>query len=425
MSIVKSEIAVCHDNGITLLSLEIVMCKDIVENMVPRTCYAYKNGLLFTCKDDQKVYFWKDERVETFAGSGEKGSRDGTLIYAQFHTPTGLCVEFDHVVYVADYRFGSIRQITTLKHTASFLRALNKLIDAFSIHDKHRNYTEKTLEEAICLVSDCVEVMTHNIGNINDDHSNLPKKLNDPEGSISAKTYDSLKLLLWGLQQVHRNAQHFKYNDVSLLSCMTLDIENLHSTVNMKHGTHTMLQYARSFATSIKESVKSLVTWSAHYFTGSKRWYPLSENNLALCELHFPAPLSPAVMSDEERFEMREWASMNGAVVRQRSTRQETTMAKAGTLPEAAYRSLLQPSNSELEDPFDDQEITENEDEAWDNDDDEVLEFDGDGDSNSESSDEEGNTGIQSAEIGREATFLIGQSSRYGRVVRLNNRFIS
>ena len=54
-----------------------------------------------------------------------------------------------------------------------------------------------------------------------------------------------------------------------------------------------------------------------------------------------------------------------------------------------------------------------------------MLEFDGDSNSNSESSDEEENTWIQSAEIGREATFLIGQSSRYGRVVRLNNRCIS
>ena len=70
-----------------------------------------------------------------------------------------------------------------------------------------------------------------------------------------------------------------------------------------------MLQYARSFATSIKESVKSLVTWSAHYFTGSIGWYPLSENKLALSELHFPTPLSPSAMSDEERFGMSEWAS--------------------------------------------------------------------------------------------------------------------
>ncbi len=91
MSIVKSEMAVCHDDGITLLSLETVMCKDIVENMVPRICSAYKNGLLFTCKDDQKLYLWKDEGVETFAGSDETGSRDGTVTYSQFHTPTVLC----------------------------------------------------------------------------------------------------------------------------------------------------------------------------------------------------------------------------------------------------------------------------------------------------------------------------------------------
>ena len=49
---------------------------------------------------------------------------------------------------------------------------------------------------------------------------------------------------------------------------------------HMKHGTQTILQYARSFIASIKESVKSLVTWSAHYFTGSRRWYPLSKTTL-------------------------------------------------------------------------------------------------------------------------------------------------
>ena len=70
---------------------------------------------------------------------------------------------------------------------------------------------------------------------------------------------------------------------------------------------------------------------------------------------------------------------------------------------------MLQPSNSALEDPFKDEEMAENE--ARDESDDEMLEFDGNSNSNNESSDEEENTGIQSAEIGREATFLIGQSS--------------
>ena len=40
---------------------------------------------------------------------------------------------------------------------------------------------------------------------------------------------------------------------------------------------------------------------------------------------------------------MRDWASINGAVVRQRSCRQETTMARVGTLPENAYFKELTP----------------------------------------------------------------------------------
>ena len=40
---------------------------------------------------------------------------------------------------------------------------------------------------------------------------------------------------------------------------------------------------------------------------------------------------------------MREWASINGAVVRQRSCRQEITMARVGTLPENVYFKELTP----------------------------------------------------------------------------------
>ena len=40
---------------------------------------------------------------------------------------------------------------------------------------------------------------------------------------------------------------------------MTSSLENLDSTVNKKHGTQTVLTYAQSFASSVKESVKRLV----------------------------------------------------------------------------------------------------------------------------------------------------------------------
>ena len=40
---------------------------------------------------------------------------------------------------------------------------------------------------------------------------------------------------------------------------------------------------------------------------------------------------------------MREWASSNGAVVRQRSGRQETTMARSGTLSKNTHYKELKP----------------------------------------------------------------------------------
>ena len=59
---------------------------------------------------------------------------------------------------------------------------------------------------------------------------------------------------------------------------MTLSLENLHSTMNKKHGTQSVLTYAQFFASSMKESVKHLVEWGAYYFTSRKIWYPLHEN---------------------------------------------------------------------------------------------------------------------------------------------------
>ena len=82
---------------------------------------------------------------------------------------------------------------------------------------------------------------------IKEKNENLPKVLKGSEGSISNKTYDSIKLLEWVLTQLQSNYEDYgKY--VNLLSSMTLDIEHLHSTVNYKQGFQTMLQYTRSFA---------------------------------------------------------------------------------------------------------------------------------------------------------------------------------
>ena len=94
-----------------------------------------------------------------------------------------------------------------------------------------------------------------------------------------------------------------------------------------------MLQYARSFASSIKESLKSLTQWSTYYFISKDSWYPLPENSINFKDFKMPVPLPPAKMTAENKETMREWTFVNGKAVRQRTVHQETTMAKAGTLP--------------------------------------------------------------------------------------------
>ena len=66
--------------------------------------------------------------------------RDGLAKHAEFYQPAGLCVEFDHVVYVCDARTSCIKVFTTLTETATFLDAVGKIYKAFSIHDKHAQY---------------------------------------------------------------------------------------------------------------------------------------------------------------------------------------------------------------------------------------------------------------------------------------------
>ena len=78
----------------------------------------------------------------------------------------------------------------------------------------------------------------------------LRNSLNGPEGSVSAVTVCSIKMLLWGLKKLKENCESFLYNEVNLLSCMTLSVENLHSAVNRKQGTQTLVPYAQDFGTT-------------------------------------------------------------------------------------------------------------------------------------------------------------------------------
>ena len=153
----------------------------------------------------------------------------------------------------------------------------------------------------------------------------LPNSLDGPGGSFSAVAVCSIKMLLWGLKKLKEDCESFNYNEVNLLNCMTLSVENLHSALNRKQGTQTLVSYAQDFATTIKEFIKAVTKWSIHYFTTRERWYPLPDSGVSLASLQFlkrTKNLSGKTLNSDQKREMREWGSVNGAVAREQSCRQ-------------------------------------------------------------------------------------------------------
>ena len=123
-----------------------------------------------------------------------------------------------------------------------------------------------------------------------------------------------------------------------------------------------------------------------------------------------PAPLTLAKMAAGNKETVQGWASVNGKAVRQRTVGQETAMAKAGTLTESSYHQELKPadSNEDIECKSDDPGNNENEN----------LEYDTDNSleyclSNFD----------EDIKISKEATFLVGRTSRFGRAVKFNSKF--
>eukprot|EP00795_Rhopilema_esculentum_P001428 gene1428-15849_t len=123
-------------------------------------------------------------------------------------------------------------------------------------------------------------------------------------------------------------------------------------------------------------------------------------------------------MDEKSVGEMRSYAYTYGAAVRQRTTRQETTMTKHGTMPEMIYQRKLiitEKANfaNHKDTVVDAEEIDSIGNEV------EEIELEYDSSTNDEDDD------ATNSELDTRSTFLIGVSTRYGKAVRINNKYIS
>ena len=136
-----------------------------------------------------------------------------------------------------------------------------------------------------------------------------------------------------------------------------------------------------------------------------------ASGNAFLRKEKFRAPVSRQVKTLKVLKETVRWVdqSLLLSAVRQRTVRQETTMARAGTLPDFLYEKDIVPGESVdltgdvgLPDEYVTSSSAEEE----------------------ETEDQVGEGSVRVATLDGEANFLLGRVSAFGRAVRFNSRFM-
>ena len=248
---------------------------------------------------------------------------------------------FDSLVCVCDAQKNSIKLLSKMNHCAKFLRAIDAIYEAFSVHIKGASYERKTAEEAIGLVRHWKTVLEEHAYQIRAE-SNITVALNGPQGNVSAKTVNPVQLIEWVLGRLADIQGEYDYQALDLLRCMTLDVENCHATVDSKNVNMYKLEYARSFGATMKESVARATSWAAYCNTSRRSWYLKPDTTGSLHDVPLMRPLSVVNLPANDCDLLRNWASAYGAAVRQRTVRRETATAKHGTLPEYLYQRHLE-----------------------------------------------------------------------------------
>ena len=152
----------------------------------------------------------------------------------------GICTESESVIYTCDAQTNSIKTCTKMVECVKFLNSVGQLFDAFSIHCKGTGYSIKSPDETLSLVRQCKELLERKTNEIRMS-TGITSAINGPQGHVSAKTVASVALLEWGLQRLYSNLQPFNQSSTNLLSCMTLDVENCHSSVHIKQVNMSMM----------------------------------------------------------------------------------------------------------------------------------------------------------------------------------------
>ena len=166
----------------------------------------------------------------------------------------------------------------------------------------------------------------------------------------------------------------------------------------------------------MKENVKKLSNCSAHNFTNHRSWYPLPENTMLFLDIPQLSELPAVKMSSKDQQVLIELSNVYVWLIRQRTGRQEATMAKVGTLPSFCYNNTHADAQVPLPQTMNEFNSEKPMDEKAKNDNGEYAEVEDEVTFSLSSGDED----FAGEIVSRENFFLIGANTKYDQTIRVN-----
>ena len=264
-----------------LSSLEVdILLKNNSESCVEiKTLCEFENEITFTDLGDRKVKLFcpAEKTLKTLLGSGQEGASDGTDETCSLTQVHGIC-SLEKTLFVSDVAAGTIKLVSGLSGTVSFLQTLGSLYDSFGIRAQSTEKTGMSLQDAVNKVSYMNDNITKTVSDVKQRYRlKETTPTNGPEGTVSKKTQVSLNLLEQGTRRLHDSITIINkdfLDDVELCTLLTTVVENLHAVSHFKHETFTVWQYSQDFGTITKESLKRITKWGPNILPMISRTTP-------------------------------------------------------------------------------------------------------------------------------------------------------
>ena len=163
--------------------------------------------------------------VSVLAGNGTEGRGRGSAKSSNFMQPSGLCSELDSNLFLCDSQAGEISIIKGLDGTCDVLLSIGEIYRSFGVHKKHHSMAPVSVQESEENLTSVADYIKHTVDEVK--ALTGRKTTNGPDGTIASKTAASIQMIADGVKTLNKNNHDFI---VDLKSCMTGQVESLHST---------------------------------------------------------------------------------------------------------------------------------------------------------------------------------------------------